>query len=77
MDVLPRSAAHFGKNIADESEKWAKVIRAPNIKADRRHLWPGWGHQRRAIPPGAPHPNAEDASEVPHRLTWQRPLLCS
>jgi hypothetical protein len=25
----------------------------------------------------APHPNAEDPSEVSHRLTWQQPLLCS
>ena len=26
--------ADFGKFIADETEKWAKVIRAANIKAD-------------------------------------------
>jgi tripartite-type tricarboxylate transporter receptor subunit TctC len=31
--VLPGSAADFGKLIADETEKWAKVIRAANIKA--------------------------------------------
>jgi hypothetical protein len=48
MDILPRSPAHFGKIIADETEKWAKVISAANIKADRRRLWPGWSHQRRA-----------------------------
>jgi tripartite-type tricarboxylate transporter receptor subunit TctC len=30
--VLPGSAADFGKLIADETEKWAKVIRAANIK---------------------------------------------
>jgi tripartite-type tricarboxylate transporter receptor subunit TctC len=28
------SPADFGKLIADETEKWAKVIRAANIKAD-------------------------------------------
>jgi tripartite-type tricarboxylate transporter receptor subunit TctC len=32
--VLPASPADFGKLIADETEKWAKVIRAANIKAD-------------------------------------------
>ncbi len=31
--VLPGSPAEFGKLIADETEKWAKVIRAANIKA--------------------------------------------
>ena len=31
---LTGSAADFGKLIADETEKWAKVIRAPNIKAE-------------------------------------------
>jgi tripartite-type tricarboxylate transporter receptor subunit TctC len=30
--VLPGSPANFGKLIADETEKWAKVIRAANIK---------------------------------------------
>jgi tripartite-type tricarboxylate transporter receptor subunit TctC len=30
--VLPGSPADFGKLIADETEKWAKVIRAANIK---------------------------------------------
>jgi tripartite-type tricarboxylate transporter receptor subunit TctC len=33
-DVLALSPADFGKFIADETEKWAKVIRAANIKAD-------------------------------------------
>ena len=28
------SPADFGKLIADETEKWGKVIRAANIKAD-------------------------------------------
>jgi tripartite-type tricarboxylate transporter receptor subunit TctC len=32
--VLPGSAADFGKLIADETEKWGKVVRAANIKAD-------------------------------------------
>jgi tripartite-type tricarboxylate transporter receptor subunit TctC len=31
--VLPGTPAEFGKLIADETEKWAKVIRAANIKA--------------------------------------------
>jgi tripartite-type tricarboxylate transporter receptor subunit TctC len=31
---LPGSPAAFGKLIADETEKWGKVIRAANIKAD-------------------------------------------
>jgi tripartite-type tricarboxylate transporter receptor subunit TctC len=31
---LPGSPADFGKLIADETEKWGKVIRAANIKAD-------------------------------------------
>jgi len=32
--VLPGSPAQFGKLIAEETEKWAKVIRAANIKAE-------------------------------------------
>jgi tripartite-type tricarboxylate transporter receptor subunit TctC len=32
--VLPGSPAEFGKLIADETEKWAKVIRAANIKPE-------------------------------------------
>jgi tripartite-type tricarboxylate transporter receptor subunit TctC len=31
---MPMSPAEFGKLIADETEKWAKVIRAANIKPD-------------------------------------------
>ena len=31
---LQLSPADFGKLIADETEKWAKVIRAANIKAE-------------------------------------------
>ena len=30
--MLPGSPADFGKLIADETEKWSKVIRAANIK---------------------------------------------
>ena len=33
-DVLTLSPADFGKLIAEETEKWGKVIRAANIKAD-------------------------------------------
>ena len=32
--VLPGSSSDFGKLIADETEKWAKVIRAANIKPE-------------------------------------------
>jgi hypothetical protein len=32
--ILTGSPADFGKLIADETEKWAKVIRAANIKAE-------------------------------------------
>ena len=32
--VFPSSPADFGKLIADETEKWAKVIRAAKIKAE-------------------------------------------
>ena len=32
--VFPSSTAEFGKLIADETEKWAKVIRAANIKVE-------------------------------------------
>jgi len=31
---LPGSPAQFGKLIAEETEKWGKVIGAANIKAD-------------------------------------------
>jgi tripartite-type tricarboxylate transporter receptor subunit TctC len=33
-DVLALSTADFGKLLADETEKWGKVIRAANIKAE-------------------------------------------
>jgi hypothetical protein len=33
-DVLALSPGEFGKLIADDTEKWGKVIRALNIKAD-------------------------------------------
>jgi hypothetical protein len=33
-DVLAVSPGDFGRLIADETEKWGKVIRAANIKAD-------------------------------------------
>jgi tripartite-type tricarboxylate transporter receptor subunit TctC len=33
-DVLALSSADFGRLIADETEKWGKVIRAANIKVD-------------------------------------------
>ena len=32
--VLPGSPADFGKLIADETEKWGKVIRAAGIKPE-------------------------------------------
>ncbi len=32
--VLAGSPADFGKLLAEESEKWAKVIRAANIKPE-------------------------------------------
>jgi tripartite-type tricarboxylate transporter receptor subunit TctC len=32
--LMPGSAAEFGKLIADETEKWGKVIRAANVKAE-------------------------------------------
>jgi tripartite-type tricarboxylate transporter receptor subunit TctC len=32
--VLPGSSADFGKLIADETEKWSKIIRAENIKPE-------------------------------------------
>jgi hypothetical protein len=32
--VLAGSPADFGKLIADETQRWAKVIRAANIKVD-------------------------------------------
>ncbi len=32
--VMPGSPADFGKFIVEETEKWAKVIRAANIKAE-------------------------------------------
>jgi tripartite-type tricarboxylate transporter receptor subunit TctC len=31
---MPMTPAEFGKFIADEADKWAKVIRAANIKLE-------------------------------------------
>jgi len=33
-DVLAGTPAEFGKLIADETEKWAKVIKSANIKPE-------------------------------------------
>ena len=65
----------FGKIIARETEKWAKVIGAakPMDAADGRVGVIVTAN----CATRAPHPNAEDPSDVPHRLTWQQPLLCS
>jgi tripartite-type tricarboxylate transporter receptor subunit TctC len=34
IEVFPSSPTEFAKLIADETAKWAKVIREANIKAD-------------------------------------------
>jgi hypothetical protein len=34
VTALPGSPADFNKLIADETEKWGKVIRTANIKAE-------------------------------------------
>jgi tripartite-type tricarboxylate transporter receptor subunit TctC len=34
VDPMPMTSADFGKLIADETEKWGKVIRAANLKAE-------------------------------------------
>jgi hypothetical protein len=31
---MPMTSAEFGKLVAEETEKWAKVIRAANIKPE-------------------------------------------
>jgi len=31
---MPMTPAEFGKYIADDTEKWAKVVQAANIKAE-------------------------------------------
>jgi hypothetical protein len=46
--VLASSPADFGKFIADETEKWGKVIRAANINAA---LAPAAYASRTALPP--------------------------
>ena len=33
-EPMPMSSAQFGKLVADDTEKWAKVIRSANIKVD-------------------------------------------
>jgi tripartite-type tricarboxylate transporter receptor subunit TctC len=34
VEPTPMTPAEFGKLIADDTEKWAKVIRAANIKPE-------------------------------------------
>jgi hypothetical protein len=34
IERLPRSPSDFGRHIAAETEKWGKVVRAANIRAD-------------------------------------------
>jgi tripartite-type tricarboxylate transporter receptor subunit TctC len=33
-EPMPMTPAEFGRLVAEETEKWGKVIRAANIKAD-------------------------------------------
>jgi tripartite-type tricarboxylate transporter receptor subunit TctC len=33
-EPMPMAPAEFGKLVAEETEKWAKVIRAANIKVE-------------------------------------------
>jgi tripartite-type tricarboxylate transporter receptor subunit TctC len=33
-EAMPMTPAQFGKLVADETEKWRKVIRAANIKPE-------------------------------------------
>jgi tripartite-type tricarboxylate transporter receptor subunit TctC len=33
-DPLPTSPAEFGRHLADETEKWAKVVKFAGVKAD-------------------------------------------
>jgi tripartite-type tricarboxylate transporter receptor subunit TctC len=33
-ELMPMTPADFGKLVAEETEKWAKVIRAANIKPE-------------------------------------------
>jgi tripartite-type tricarboxylate transporter receptor subunit TctC len=33
-ELMPMTPAEFGKLVAEETEKWAKVIRAANIKPE-------------------------------------------
>ena len=37
---MPMTPAEFGKLLADETEKWGKVIRAANIKPGRSFVLP-------------------------------------
>jgi hypothetical protein len=48
--LLPGSPAAFGKLIADETEKWGKVIRAAGIKADWLRADDGIPYLRSANP---------------------------
>jgi hypothetical protein len=32
--AMPMTSAEFGRFIADDTQKWARVIRAANIKAE-------------------------------------------
>ena len=34
VNAMPMTSAAFGKFVADEAEKWGKVIQAANLKAD-------------------------------------------
>ena len=34
LESMPMAPAEFGKLVADETEKWGKVIRAANIKVE-------------------------------------------
>jgi tripartite-type tricarboxylate transporter receptor subunit TctC len=34
VEPMPMTAAEFGKLIAEETEKWAKVVKAAHMKAE-------------------------------------------
>src|SRR5262249_11385087 len=71
--VLAGSPADFGKLIAEDTEKWAKVIRAPNIKPKERSLVRRSGRHTilsvRRNPSTGPSPRHSFASNSASRLS--------
>jgi hypothetical protein len=71
--VIPGSAADFGKLIADETEKWARVIKFAGIKARSLPTHAGQARRPGARPHCARAIEGDDLLIARERLAYVQP----